>query len=543
MRLVEVAAEPRGPAFEIAARPPARELLEEVLDQVLLGELLDHLDLLDPDRGLARDRAAELDPRAALGDEQPEQLAVRDERHREARAPAAARELRAELGEAERLARGPRLGIARPALELLARRVEQVDVAARAREQRSRARDHGLQQLLERVRARDRLGELGQLLELGDPPARLLVQPRVLDRAGDERRGRDEEVDLVVRELARRLGVRRDHADRRRPPRPRIGHREERLEPLLLELGHVLVRGSASALSRMNAGSPRSAAHQASPSPRSKATLPDLALVRRRRGAQHEPLAVVVDEVDEAGVDAARVGHQPDDGPQHLVELERRRDRRDDLVEELLARLQGHSRVIVGRAGAGRLSEVAAGTGRVTAVAWRQCSADCTRVALVRARLEDLRDLLDREAELVVGGEEVRPEPDPRVRPEVAEDPALLELRVHGGELGDGERSTVPPRRAGSRGLRTSKPAASARSIRSCGLAERALADPRDADLLDEVVARGRRVVRRHGFGVPVRKRAAPGAYSISSSNANGRACACQPVSVGSSVSARSGRT
>ena len=37
------------------------------------------------------------------------------------------------------------------------------------------------------------------------------------------------------------------------------------------------------------------------------------------------------------------------------------------------------------------------------------------------------------------------------------------------------------------------------------------------------------------GFGVPVRKRAAPAAYSISSSNANGRSCACQPVYVGSS--------
>ena len=42
---------------------------------------------------------------------------------------------------------------------------------------------------------------------------------------------------------------------------------------------------------------------------------------------------------------------------------------------------------------------------------------------------------------------------------------------------------------------------------------------------------------------MPVRKRAIPSAYSISSSNANGRACACQPVYVGSSGSARSGRT
>ena len=41
-----------------------------------------------------------------------------------------------------------------------------------------------------------------------DPLARLLVQARILDRARDERGGRGEELDLLGRELARRLGVR-----------------------------------------------------------------------------------------------------------------------------------------------------------------------------------------------------------------------------------------------------------------------------------------------------------------------------------------------
>ena len=44
--------------------------------------------------------------------------------------------------------------------------------------------------------------------------------------------------------------------------------------------------------------------------------------------------------------------------------------------------------------------------------------------------------------------EEVRAEADARIRPEVAEDPALLELRVDGGELGnvDRDRSAAPRR-------------------------------------------------------------------------------------------------
>ena len=110
VRLLEIAPEPGRPAFEISSRAAAAELLEEVLDQVLLGELLDHLHLLDPDRDLARNRATELDPRASLADEEPDELAVRDERHGEARAPPAARELRPELCEAERLPRRPGSG-------------------------------------------------------------------------------------------------------------------------------------------------------------------------------------------------------------------------------------------------------------------------------------------------------------------------------------------------------------------------------------------------------------------------------------------------
>ena len=209
--------------------------------------------------------------------------------------------------------RVPRLGIARDALELLAARIEEVDVARARGQERSGAGDDGLQELLERVRARDRLGQLGQLLELGDPEPRLLVQSRVLDRAGDERRRGDEEVDLVVRELPRRLGVGGDDADRvARAADDR--EREQRLEPLLLELGEVL---RPRVRQRVVADEGRLAALRRPPGEALAALHDDLArlaLVRRRGCAQHEALAGLVEQVREARMHAARVRHQPDDG-------------------------------------------------------------------------------------------------------------------------------------------------------------------------------------------------------------------------------------
>ncbi len=212
-------------------------------------------------------------------------------------------------------------------------------MAGACAEQRTRVGGDGVQQLVERLRPRDRLGELGELLELGDPHARLLVEARVLDRARDERRRGDDEVHLVVRELPWRLGVRGDRADRlARATDDR--HGDERLVALLLELGDVLhprIRERVVADERGLAVLDRPPREALAALERDLSRLP---LVRRRRGAHHE--AVVLEEVDEAPVDAARVRHEPNDRGQHLRELERRRDGRDDLLEKLLARLQGH---------------------------------------------------------------------------------------------------------------------------------------------------------------------------------------------------------
>ena len=106
-------------------------------------------------------------------------------------------------------------------------------------QQGSRAVGRRREELLEGVGSRNRLREPGQRLQLDDSRAGALVQPRVLDRAGDERRGRHQKVDLLTGELARRLAVGGDHTDDH-ALLVEERDRHERLEALLLELGEDL---------------------------------------------------------------------------------------------------------------------------------------------------------------------------------------------------------------------------------------------------------------------------------------------------------------
>ena len=95
-----------------------------------------------------------------------------------------------------------------------------------------------------------------------------------------------------------------------------------------------------------------------------------------------------------------------------------------------------------------------------------QWSATAPRSALVRARVEDLGDLL-REPELVVGGEVVQAQADAGVGAK-SQRIALASSSAWTAANSRTRSTTVPPRRSGSRALVTSKPAASARSMRSC---------------------------------------------------------------------------
>ena len=85
----------------------------------------------------------------------------------------------------------------------------------------------------------------------------------------------------------------------------------------------------------------------------------------------------------------------------------------------------------------------------------------------------------------------------PGVGPEVADDLPLAELLVHGLELRRAHRDRAAAARSIARAadLEAGLVGEVDQQLR---LPDRVLADPLDADLLDQVVARGRRVERRH---------------------------------------------
>ena len=202
-------------------------------------------------------------------------------------------------------------------------------------EQPARAGDDLGQELVEGACARDRLGELGDRLELVDARSRLVVEPCVLDRPGDERRARDDEVDLGLRERVRCLGMGADDADHR-PVACRNRDAEERLEPLLVELRDVgdtgigeEVVGDEGGLVPLG-GPPREAASPLAGRPCRSA--PRTASPAARRTSD-----LVLDQVDEAGVHGACVGEEPHDGTKNLVEVECRGDGRDDPREDGVA--------------------------------------------------------------------------------------------------------------------------------------------------------------------------------------------------------------
>src|SRR5207249_5423606 len=118
-------------------------------------------------------------------------------------------------------------------------------------------------------------------------------------------------------------------------------------------------------------------------------------------------------------------------------------------------------------------------------------------VARVRARLHDVGELRDRVPELVLGVVEVRAEPDARVGSEVADDPPLAELAVHGRVVGRAHEhgAAAALRVAGTAELEAGGVEQFDQQLRE---RERARPDPLYAGLLDYVVARGRRVERRH---------------------------------------------
>jgi hypothetical protein len=244
---------------------PDRERVEEVANRVLGREALDELRLLERQRHLVAHRLQELGvlvgkrPAVSHEHEQHAQLlAAGHERGSEDRGAAAlpgrahqapgARTARLRAAAAQQLEQrgalvvGKRLGLEGEGggwLQPAAVGVGSVQLAGLATQQPAHARrDHPVEVLMPGDRS-DLLAQGGEPGQGVDSLARLLVQPRVFDRAGDERRRVHQEVEDSLVELARRRGVHDDDADDVAGA-PGDRHGGHGLEALLLELGHVL---------------------------------------------------------------------------------------------------------------------------------------------------------------------------------------------------------------------------------------------------------------------------------------------------------------
>ena len=118
------------------------------------------------------------------------------------------------------------------------------------------------------------------------------------------------------------------------PLRPRIGTESSDWNCSSSSSGTYLTRGSSSRFSRHEGGLAMLGRPPGETLAPRQLDPPGELRVRLRRRPEDEPRPVVLDEVDEARVHGARIGQEPDDRGEHLVQLERRGDRRDDAAEE-----------------------------------------------------------------------------------------------------------------------------------------------------------------------------------------------------------------
>jgi len=190
-----------------------------------------------------------------------------------------------------------------------------------------------LERLLEVERLGDRLRDLRQGLELGDPALRLCVQLCVLNRLRDLVRDRDEQLDLVLRELARRERAHVQRAGELVARKDR--HRENRLVVVLRQVRELLEARIEMRLRRNHHGRPVGCGGSrdsfARPQPRAFRHLLD---ARSMRGPEDELVRALVVEVDEAGLGPEGVGDLAGDQLEHLFEVERRVHRGDRLGEK-----------------------------------------------------------------------------------------------------------------------------------------------------------------------------------------------------------------
>ena len=178
-------------ALEPGQRLAAGELLEEVLDQVLLRQPLDQLDLLERDRGLVGRARARSTSDVPVARSPSSSSLARAARRRTPSGRCARARARARRGRSRGAAPALRAD-GRAQVQHLGGGVEQVEGARLSAQELPRARGDGRKHGVERL-ARARISPSSVRCSSSSTRRRISsVEAGVLDRAGDERRARDE---------------------------------------------------------------------------------------------------------------------------------------------------------------------------------------------------------------------------------------------------------------------------------------------------------------------------------------------------------------
>ena len=176
----------------------------------------------------------------------------------------------------------------------------------------------------------DPLGEpFHGFLTLGQPA----VQPRVLDSTGHQARHRAQQLHVGVVELAALARMHVEHADQV-ARLAQDGHGDHRRELFSPQRGDVLVP-VVGALVRDDDGRLAVGRDPARhPLADLQFDLPGEPVERRGGAPQHEPLAILIEQVHEAHVGVGGLGHERCDPLENPVQVKPGRDRLDDPDEQ-----------------------------------------------------------------------------------------------------------------------------------------------------------------------------------------------------------------
>ncbi|GBC87168.1 hypothetical protein HRbin12_01170 [bacterium HR12] len=207
--------------------------------------------------------------------------------------------------------------------------VQGEDGASIRRHERRRRSRETVQHVSQGRRLTDRLPRLSERVQDLDLAGLPLVQLRVLHRRGDEHGEGVHEGEVVVIEAVRRLGVHRDD-----PDEPTLrgddGDREVGLVPVVVEFGEPLEAGVLGGVLRDHPRLARERRPTRQPFAQGETEASEPPLVPLDPRPDHEPLALLIPEVDERAVAAGQLLAQADHVIEETRDVQRRGQARQD---------------------------------------------------------------------------------------------------------------------------------------------------------------------------------------------------------------------